>query len=384
MAHTGSSTRWWRDLPPPRSGPQPFGEPAEPRLAGERPAPSRRSVRRRCRPANAPPARAACDIMSVSQPIGTPSRNTGIRPIDSAAITTMTTNVTIATGQADGDVSGGPEQTAGPSPRSEGIDHDPSHPIQPVCGGGHDARAHQLDAMAVRMSSWPARRDGRQAATTPASAASTSDHGERSDRGGERRRTPPGRRAPASDPNRGTCRAPTPPSVPKIATITDSQRTVERTSRRVCPTARSSPSSRVRSWIDRRQRVGDAHQGDQRRRAPASRTRRTASGRSPNPMLSMYSDRVCASGAEFRSVTAVTAARPSVSEHAVGEIDEDDHVAGLLGVRGPVGRRHDHVADVHRVTSRSHRRRVPVSTRRRSRRRQCCRSRGRDRRRTSR
>ena len=37
--------------------------------------------------------------MSVSQPIGTPSRNTGIKPIDSAVITTMTTNVMIATGR---------------------------------------------------------------------------------------------------------------------------------------------------------------------------------------------------------------------------------------------------------------------------------------------
>ena len=38
--------------------------------------------------------------------------------------------------------------------------------------------------------------------------------------------------------------------VPKTATITDSQRSAERSWRRVCPTARSSPSSRVRSWID--------------------------------------------------------------------------------------------------------------------------------------
>ena len=58
--------------------------------------------------------------MSVSQPIGMPSRNTGIRPIDRAAITTMTTNVTIATGRPIGDMGGGPEQTAGTPPRSRG------------------------------------------------------------------------------------------------------------------------------------------------------------------------------------------------------------------------------------------------------------------------
>ena len=41
-----------------------------------------------------------------------------------------------------------------------------------------------------------------------------------------------------------------PPTVPNTATITDSQRTIERMPRRSCPTARSRPSSRVRSWIE--------------------------------------------------------------------------------------------------------------------------------------
>ena len=35
-----------------------------------------------------------------------------------------------------------------------------------------------------------------------------------------------------------------------MATTADSQRIIERTWRRVWPTARSTPSSRVRSWID--------------------------------------------------------------------------------------------------------------------------------------
>ena len=106
---------------------------------------------------------------------------------------------------------------------------------------------------------------------------------------------------------------PMPPSVPKIATITDSQRTVERTSERVCPTARSRPSSRVRSWID----------SDSVLAMPISaiRTARPSMPYTKNsiwsisePRLSTYSDRVCASGAAFRAVTALTAARPSASD----------------------------------------------------------------------
>ena len=53
-----------------------------------------------------------------------------------------------------------------------------------------------------------------------------------------------------------------PRSGPSRAMITDSQRTIERTCRRVMPTARSSPSSRVRSMIDSAERVGDAEQRD--------------------------------------------------------------------------------------------------------------------------
>ena len=64
------------------------------------------------------------------QPSGCRARNTGIRPIDSAAITTITTNVMIATRQADRDVGGGPEQSSGTPPRCEWIHHDPSHPIR--------------------------------------------------------------------------------------------------------------------------------------------------------------------------------------------------------------------------------------------------------------
>ena len=40
--------------------------------------------------------------------------------------------------------------------------------------------------------------------------------------------------------------------------ITDSHRIIDRTWRRPMPTERSSPISRVRSWIDKRQRVRDA------------------------------------------------------------------------------------------------------------------------------
>ena len=43
---------------------------------------------------------------------------------------------------------------------------------------------------------------------------------------------------------------PIPPIVPKSDTITDSQRTIARSCGGCWPTARSSPSSRVRSWID--------------------------------------------------------------------------------------------------------------------------------------
>ena len=42
----------------------------------------------------------------------------------------------------------------------------------------------------------------------------------------------------------------TPPAVPNTAMITDSHRIMPRTCARVCPSARSSPSSRVRSWMD--------------------------------------------------------------------------------------------------------------------------------------
>ena len=43
----------------------------------------------------------------------------------------------------------------------------------------------------------------------------------------------------------------TPSTAPSTAMITDSHRIIERTWRRLIPTARSSPSSRVRSKIDR-------------------------------------------------------------------------------------------------------------------------------------
>ena len=178
---------------------------------------------------------------------------------------------------------------------------------------GHDARTHQLDAIAVRMSSLPARRDGRQAATTPASAASTTTtasepigSGERPEPllGGERpQQTPAEERAEADAAQRAEDRhdhrLPAHRRANLAAGLSDrSQQT------RVPGCARGSTGSAC--WR--------CPSGRSRRRAPASRTRRTASGRSPNPMLSMYSDRVCASGAEFRSVTAVTAARPSASE----------------------------------------------------------------------
>ena len=53
--------------------------------------------------------------------------------------------------------------------------------------------------------------------------------------------------------------------MPNAATRTDSQRTMARSWARVWPTARSRPSSRVRSWIGERQGVGDAEQRDEHR-----------------------------------------------------------------------------------------------------------------------
>ena len=60
----------------------------------------------------------------------------------------------------------------------------------------------------------------------------------------------------------------------------------------------------------------------------------------------MYSDRVCASGAAFRVGDRGDGGQAVGLRDAVGEVDEHDHVTELLGVRGPVVRRHDHVADV--------------------------------------
>ena len=94
--------------------------------------------------------------------------------------------------------------------------------------------------------------------------------------------------------------------------------------------------------VDRqRQRVGDAHQGDQRRPGRAGRRRGRASGRSRTPtrvdvLVARLRRRVRRSG----SVTACDRGlalgfRTTPSARSI----EHDDVAGLRGVRRPVGRR---------------------------------------------
>src|SRR5690606_31851042 len=94
-----------------------------------------------------------------------------------------------------------------------------------------------------------ARRAGPTAATTPASAARavmmTS-----SARGSSKRLNP---ESPSASTITHPKNSPTtrPSAEPNMAMITASQRTVARSWRRLMPTARSRPSSRMRSWIDR-------------------------------------------------------------------------------------------------------------------------------------
>ena len=93
-----------------------------------------------------------------------------------------------------------------------------------------------------------ARRAGRSAASTPAIADSTVMTSNRTGAGSKALK-PWSRRlaimAPAT-----TRPISSPSTVPSTAMITDSQRIIERTWERTMPTARNSPTSRVRSKID--------------------------------------------------------------------------------------------------------------------------------------
>ena len=115
----------------------------------------------------------------------------------------------------------------------------------PVRSG--QARA-QAEAIALIMFSRAARRAGlipaRMPVTAPRTRNRTSCSGGAANTASE---APPDDRTTAQPRNVPRI---TPPSVPNTAMITDSHRTMPRACARVCPSARSRPSSRVRSWMD--------------------------------------------------------------------------------------------------------------------------------------
>ena len=145
--------------------------------------------------------------------------------------------------------------------------------------------------MASRMSSFAARRAGANPRGCRRSPPTISTHEHLTDGHGVRRRDVlRRRRSPRAGPNRGTSRPAIPPTVPNTAMITDSQRTIDRSCCRDCPTARSRPSSRVRSYTDsdsvfampirammiarNEQHVDDGEERVDLARRPSRRTRR--------------------------------------------------------------------------------------------------------------
>jgi predicted MFS family arabinose efflux permease len=114
-------------------------------------------------------------------------------------------------------------------------------------GCGQRPRRHSL-ARAERTSRRAARRAGRRAARTPARAPRAKVTA--SDPVGMAKVVKPSPASADTSPQARNTPRPRPPTVPNSATVMASLRTIAPVWPRVWPTARSRPSSRVRSWID--------------------------------------------------------------------------------------------------------------------------------------
>ena len=190
---------------------------------------------------------------------GRASTNVISRPADSASRVMIVDEGDDGDGQRRQDVAQRPQQPARVAPGAQGVEHLVDH-----------VRDRRLAGS--RLSPWRSPR-GRPAGRPAGPAGGghdagdggeAEDHGERHDR--ERRTTPKPALAPsspASGPSRGTCPGRGRRSVPNTATMTDSQRSAERSWRPRLADRPQEPEL-PRPLVDRqRQRVADAHHGDQ-------------------------------------------------------------------------------------------------------------------------